>query len=311
MARLDSIDEFRIFDAIARTGSLSGASRDLSLSLAVISKRLKRIEETLGVQLIQRSTRSMFLTAEGLNFHEHCQTVLEAVSGAMEIQGGKTAQGVVRVTSTAAFAQRQIAPRLKRFLDANPGVEVQILPSDKAVDLIEHKIDVAFRHTPYDSGRLITRTIAADGSLLCASPDYLREHGTPQHPDDLIHHRALTVGDPPLRHWSLHRGAERIEAPIRSAVSSLDGEAPHALALVGGGIAMKASWDVIDDVRSGRLVRVLPEWWGDPCSLRIAFPQHKRQPFRVRALIDFMQNELRKTVRDNADLGLFPLSGNG
>lgn len=308
MVRLDSIDDFRIFDAIARTGSLSGAGRDLSLSLAVISKRLKRIEETLGIQLVQRSTRQMSLTAEGLEFYDHCQVVLEAVSGAMDLRGTKTTQGVVRVTSTAAFAQRQIAPRLKRFMDANPGVEVQILPSDTPLDLIEHKIDVAFRHTPRDSGHLITRTIAADGSLLCASADYLEEYGVPEHPDDLLHHRALTVGDPPLRHWTLHRGAERVEAPIRSAMSSLDGEAPHALALVGGGIAMKASWDVIDDIRAGRLVRVLPGWWGDPCSLRIAFPQSKRQPFRVRALIDFMQSELRATVRDNADLNVFPSS---
>lgn len=306
MARFESIDEFRIFDAVARTGSLSAASRELALSLTSVSKRLKRLEEMLKVQLIHRTTRQMSLTAEGLAFHERCRAVLEAVDDAMEVTPDSTVDGVIRITATVAFAQRQLGPRLRRFLDHNPGVEVQINTSDRQIDLIEHKIDIAFRQAPLDDGRLITRTIAEDALLLCASPDYIARYGSPAEPSDLIRHHALTVGDPPPRQWILHRGETRLEVPIQSTVSSLDGEVPHAVALVGGGIAMKDSWDVIDDIRSGRLVRVLPDWWGPPRTLRIVFPKRAHQPRRVRALIDFMAAELRDTIRANHDLGLFP-----
>lgn len=306
MARFDSIDEFRIFDAIARTGSLSAASRELALSLTSVSKRLKRLEDTLRVQLVHRTTRQMSLTSEGIEFHGRCRAVLEAVDDAMDVTPDGTINGTIRITATVAFAQRQLGPRLIRFLDTNPGIEIQIITSDKQIDLIENKIDIAFRQAPLDDGRLITRTIAQDALLLVASSDYLDRHGTPGDPSDLSAHRALTVGDPTPRSWVLHRGDKRVEIPIRSAISSLDGEVPHAAALAGGGIAMKACWDVIDDLRAGRLVRVLPEWWGHPRMLRIVFPKRAHQPRRVRSLIDFMEGELRETIRANADLGIFP-----
>lgn len=306
MTRFDSIDEFRIFDAVARTGSLSAASRELALSLTSVSKRLKRLEDMLCVQLIQRTTRQMSLTPEGLEFHERCRAVLEAVDDAMDVTPDGTITGTIRITATVAFAQRQLGPRLTRFLDANPGVEIQIVTSDKQIDLIENKIDIAFRQAPLDDGRLITRTIAQDALLLVASPDYLARHGSPAAPMDLSSHRALTVGDPAPRFWAMHCGEERIEVPIRSVISSLDGEVPHAAALAGGGIAMKASWDVIDDIRAGRLVRVLADWWGNPRMLRIVFPKRAHQPRRVRALIDFIEGELREAVKANMDLGVFP-----
>lgn len=309
VTRFDNIDEFRIFDAVARTGSLSAASRELALSLTSVSKRLKRLEEMLQVQLIHRSTRQMSLTPEGIVFHARCRAVLEAVAQAATITPDSTARGIIRITATVAFAQRQLGPRLPRFLHDNPGVEIQINTSDRQIDLIENQIDIAFRQAPLDDGRLITRTIAQDALLLCASPEYLARYGMPTEPADLVHHSTLTVGDPPPRQWVLHRGETRLEVPIHSAVSSLDGEVPHAVALAGGGIAMKASWDVIEDFRSGRLVRVLPGWWGPPRMLRIVFPKRVHQPQRVRALIDFMAAELREVIEANQDLGVFLPSG--
>lgn len=306
MVKFDSLEDFRVFDAVARTGSFSAASRDLSLSITSVSKRLKRLEDMLGLRLIHRSTRQLSITPEGLLFHERCRAVLAAVEDAQELTPDGTIEGVIRITATAGFAQRQLAPRLPHFLRQHPGVEIQIVVSDRPIDLIEQKIDIAFRQAPLDDGRLITRTIAEDALLLCAAPDYLERHGTPATPEDLPDHHALTVGSPPPRHWILHRGDARVDIPIRSVVSSLDGEVPHIVALAGGGIAMKASWDVIEDIRAGRLVRVLPGWWGHPRMLRIVLPMRAHQPRRIRALVDFMGNELRAAIRANADLGLFP-----
>jgi DNA-binding transcriptional LysR family regulator len=307
MPRFDSIEDFRVFDAVARTGSFSAASRELALSVTSVSKRLKRLEETLQLRLVQRSTRRVSITAEGQQFHERCRAVLAAVEDAQEMGPQATLEGVIRVTASAAFAQRQIAPRLPRFLAEHPGVEVQILPADGFVNLIEQRIDLAFRQAPLDDGRHITRTIGEDALILCASPEYLVRCGTPQEPLELANHAALTVGSPPPTHWTLRRGtADHVETPIRSVVSSLEGEIPHAVALAGGGIAMKSAWDVIEDMRAGRLVRVLPQWWGNPRMVRVVYPMRAHQPRRVRSLIDFFETELRRSLHDNADLGLFP-----
>jgi DNA-binding transcriptional LysR family regulator len=306
VARLDSIDDFRIFDAVVRTGNLSSAARELDLSLTSVSKRLKRIEDVLSLRLINRTTRQLSLTPEGEAFAERARAIIAAVSDAEELSAAGTIRGVVRVTATVAFARRQLAPRLPRFLALHPNVEVQVNTSDRIVDLVGEKIDLAFRQAPLGDGRLITRTIAPDGLLLVASPDYLARAGTPAEPADLARHFALTVGDPPPRHWSLHRASDEAVVPITSVISSLDGEVAHTAALAGGGIAMKASWDVIDDLGSGRLVRVLPQWWGAPRMLRVVFPMRTHQPLRVRALVDFMEIELREASAQAASLNLFP-----
>lgn len=278
----------------------------MAVSLTLVSKRLKRLEDGLGLRLVHRTTRQLSLTDEGLRFLDRCRTVLEAVEAAEEVASADTVRGVVRITASFAFAHRQIAPRLPRFLDAYPDVSVQMVTSDASVDLVEHKLDLAFRQLPLGDSTFVTRTIAPDGRLLCASPAYIARHGQPAHPDDLIHHRCLTIGDPAPTRWTLHRDGVTVAAPIRSAAGSTDGEVAHAMALAGGGIAMKASWDILDDIRSGRLVRILPGWWGEGRVMRVVHPVRAHQPRRVRAFVDFTETELKAAVRENEDLGVFP-----
>jgi len=303
---LEAIEDLRVFDAIARTGSLSAAAREMAVSLSLVSTKLKRLEAGLGIRLVHRTTRQMSLTGEGLAFLDRCRNVLEAVAAAEELGADDTIRGVVRVTASVALAQRQIGPRLPRFLDLHPEIEVQVIASERLVDLVEQKVDVAFRQTALGESSFVTRTIAPDGRVLCASPNYVARFGMPEAPQDLSRHRCLTVGDPPPVRWTLARGGEEIDVPIRSALSSTDGEVPHAAALADGGIAMKSSWDVIDDIRSGRLIRVLPEWWGMTRALRVVQPVRMHRPQRVRAFVDFLEAELKAAVRANADLGLFP-----
>jgi len=303
---LEAIEDLRVFDAIARSGSLSAAAREMAVSLSLISTKLKRLEASLGVRLIHRTTRRLSLTDEGIAFLIHCRTILEAVAAAEESGADDTIRGIVRVTSSVAFAQRQIGPRLPRFLDLHPGIEVQVIASEKLVDLIDQKVDVAFRQLPFGISSFVTRAIAPDGRVLCASPAYLDRFGVPEGPEDLARHRCLTVGDPPPARWTLARGGEEVDVPIRSALSSTDGEVPHAAALADGGIAMKSSWDVVDDIRAGRLVRVLPEYWGITQALRVVQPVRAHRPQRVRAFVDFVESELKAAVLANADLGLFP-----
>ncbi|MCJ2181266.1 LysR family transcriptional regulator [Novosphingobium sp. 1949] len=305
MHRIDRIDYFRIVDAIHRTGNLSSAARELGLSLTAISKRLTSLEETLGVRLIQRTTRTLHFTEEGAIFLEHCRNVLDAVAAAQEIGPGHTRSGTVRVTAAVAFSQRQIAPRLAAFLQEHPNIAVQILPNNRPIDLVEQQIDVAFRQAPLDNSAYITRTIAPDDEFLCAAPAYLARHGTPLTPDDLQHHQFLSVGDPAPHALVLTSGRHEVNARVHSTVGSTDGEIPHLAALDGCGIALKSSWDVIDDLRAGRLVRVLPDWWGRARTLRVVYPVRGYQPTRVGAFIEFMERELRAAAHRNRDLNLF------
>lgn len=305
MGRLDSIDDLRVFDAIVRAGSLSGAAQDLDVSLTLVSKRLKRLEAQLGVRLLQRTTRQLGLTEEGQEFLGRCRVALDAIQAAEEVCGDG-ASGIVRVTATAAFAQRQIAPRLPRFLARHPGISVQILTSDDVLDLVERRIDVAMRQAPLVDSRLIARALVPDARVLCASPAYLAQAGTPRDPFDLVGHACLTVGDPAPTQWQLWRGEEAAAVPIRSAAGGNDGEICHVAALADLGIAMKAAWDVVDDVRAGRLVRILPEWWGGTDRwVRIVYPARLHQPRRVRAFIAFMEDEMTQALAASADLGLF------
>lgn len=305
MARIERIEDFRIFDAIARAGNLSAAAREMGLSLTVVSKRLSHLERSLGVRLIQRTTRQLHFTAEGRFFLDRCRGVLDAVNAAEDVGADHTQQGTIRIAAAVAFAQRQIAPRLGRFIAAHPGIAVQILANNRLIDLVEHKVDVAFRQAPLDNSSFVTRTIGPDAEIVCASPAYLATHGSPMHPGDLIGHQCLTVGDPAPTSWTLHRGDDYVDASVVSTIGSTDGEVPHEAALQGCGIALKSSWDVIDDIRSGALIRVLPDWWGRPRTLRVVHPVRQHQPRRVQAFVHFIEAELRAEAAANSELGLF------
>lgn len=304
MAELDSIDDFRAFDAVVRAGGLSAAARDLAVSTATVSRRLQRIEDILKVRLVQRNTRQLVLTAEGQAFARRCREVLDAVEAAREIGASISLRGVIRVTATAAFAQRRLAPLLSSFMPLHPDVDVQVIVSDRQLDLLEQRIDIAFRQAPLGDGRYTTRKIGPDALVLCAAPDYLARCGRPEKPADLAGHACLVVGDPPPRAWTLMRGEQEEIIAVTARLGSSDGEVVHAAALAGAGIVMKSSWDVIDDLASGALVRVLPQWQGPPRALRLLFPTKQHRPERVDAFVAFVEQALRPLIVRQTELGL-------
>ncbi|WAJ28235.1 LysR family transcriptional regulator [Antarcticirhabdus aurantiaca] len=309
MVKLNNLQNLRVFDAVARAGSLTNASRELGVSLTLVSKRLKELEGELGLRLVQRSTRKLALTEEGEAFLERCRDVLDAVAAAEDVRLRQTERGTIRLSAGVAFAQRQIAPRLPAFLDRHPDVTIQLMASNEMDDLIQHRLDFAIRQLDLTDSALVMRRLAPDARILCASPAYLARHGTPRHPRDLQDHRCLAIGLPPPRRWPLWQGEDAVEIEIASTVTGTSGEIAHAAALADGGITLKSVWDLFPDIRSGRLVRVLPEWSGGRGRwLHLVYPARRHQPRRVRALMDFLQEELAQVVQENADLGLLETS---
>lgn len=294
MVHLNNIDDITAFVRIVASGSLSAAARELDLSLAVVSKRLLRLEAALGVRLLHRSTRQLSLTEDGREFHAHCLALLEQVRRAEEAVAGRRngISGLLRITASNAFARRQIAPRLGRFLERHPAVRIELLATDDVLDLIKEGVDVAIRQGELPDSDLIARTIALDRRVLCASPAYVERYGQPRVPADLAHHRCIVFGEPPIRQWTLARGEQSATLEIDWTVHVHAGDAAHGAALGGAGIVFKSVWEVADDIAAGQLVELLPGWSSPALPIHAVYPSVRHQTPRVRCFVDFLIEEM-------------------
>ena len=295
MRPIENLTDISVFIRIAAAGSLSAAARDLGLSLAVVSKRLARLEAALGVRLVQRTTRRLSLTEDGTAFQERALRILAELEAAQEAVGGDgRPRGLLRVTTTAAFARRLIAPSLGRFHDRYPEIRVHVIATDAVVDLVRDGIDVAIRQAALPDSALMARELARNWRVLCASPDYLARRGRPATPQDLVDHPCITYGDPPMTVWQFaRRGETPVGTTVSGAIMSNDGEVAHAAALAGAGIVLKSIWHVAEDLAAGRLVRILEDYESPASPLQAVFPSARHLAPKTRAFLDFLGAELR------------------
>lgn len=295
MKGLDSISDISTFVSIITAGSLSGAARELDLTLAAVSKRLIRLETALGVRLVNRTTRQLSLTDDGREFHGHCLTLLEQVRRTEDALSSRRddVSGLLRLTATNAFCRRQIAPRLGRFLERHPGVRCELIATDDVVDLVQLGVDIAIRQAPMPDSELIARPIASDRRILCAAPSYVDRHGAPLTPADLAQHRCIVFGEPAITTWTLSRGDESLVLDVDWDVHINAGDAIHGAVLGGAGIALKSVWEVADDIAAGRLVELLPGWRSAARPIYAVYPSIRHQVPRISAFIQFLVDELQ------------------
>ncbi|MDE1146547.1 MAG: LysR family transcriptional regulator [Azospirillaceae bacterium] len=295
---IENLTDITIFIRVVATGSLSAAARELDLSLAVVSKRLARLEERLGVRLANRTTRRFSLTDEGAEFHERCVRIVADLEEAQDHVASRrrTATGLLRVTATAAFARRHIAPRLHRFHTQYPDVRVHVQVSDTVVDLVEAGIDIAIRQAALPDSSLMVRWLAPNHRVPCATPDYLAQNGEPATPPDLLRHRCIVLGDPPMSTWRFHcREADNdpVAVEIQPVILTNDGEVGHMAALAGAGIVLKSIWDVADDLAAGRLRAVLSKYFSPAPAIQAVYPAGRHTAAKLRAFLDFLAAELK------------------
>ncbi|MDB5973839.1 MAG: LysR family transcriptional regulator [Nevskia sp.] len=291
----DSLFDMVVFVRIIETGSLSAAARDLHLSLAVVSRRLGRLEERLGVRLANRTTRTLSLTEEGAAFHARCVRILGDIEEAeMEVTRGRnTATGLLRVTSTFAFARRRLAPLLHEFQQLHPGLQIHLEATDSFVNLVESGYDLAIRFGALADSSLIARQLAPNVRVICAAPAYLDRHGRPANIDDLLNHDCIIYGNPPLDHW---RFADGSSVRVKGTLSTNDGEAAHAWALEGAGLVLKSTWDVEEDIAAGRLEVVLPALQLPAAPIHAVYPHRRHTAARVRLCVEFLAKKLRAST---------------
>ncbi|RDJ20314.1 LysR family transcriptional regulator [Bosea caraganae] len=288
------IDDLRLFMRIAQLGSISAAARDLSLTPAGASARLAAFERRLGARLLHRTTRQATLTVDGLAFLPHAEHVLDAADAARAALGREqaTPRGTLRVAAPASFARIHIVPGLPAFCVRYPDLMLDLRISDSVVDLVEGAFDVAVRYAELGDSSFIARRLAPDRRVLVASPEYLRQRGRPNTPDDLAEHACLVVGTLDL--WTF-LDAERkpIVRRVSPALRINDGGAVRDAACAGLGIALMATWCAADELRSGALVPVLP---GFPLvstqTLWALYPSSRELAPKVRAFIDWMVDRI-------------------
>ncbi|MBK9363868.1 MAG: LysR family transcriptional regulator [Rubrivivax sp.] len=290
--------ELGFFATLATSGSLSAAARELGISTPAVSKRLAGMEARLGLALVNRTTRRMSLTPEGDLVLDHARRILADLDDLTRLLGASKGkpQGLLRVNATLGFGRMHVAPLVSRFVRQHPQVDVQLQLSVNPPPLTDDSFDVCVRFGAPPDARVVSRLIARNRRLLCAAPAYLARHGTPRSPADLVRHHCIGIrqGDEAYGLWRLtpRRGrgpaapAEAVKT--RGNLSSNDGEVAVHWALEGLGIVMRAEWDVERHLKSGRLVRVLPQYDTPDADIHAVWPQRLQSSTRVRSFVDFV-----------------------
>ncbi|MFT7774833.1 LysR family transcriptional regulator [Roseateles sp.] len=294
MSRVDDLNLFlRVFDA----GSISAAARSLDLSVAVASQRLRALEQSLGVRLFHRTTRSLTPTDEGLALAEQGRPLVDDLQTLMSglRQAGTGVGGTLRLTTSATFARHYVSPVLPEFMRRHPQLRLSVDLSDQMHDLVTAGFDLALRIGAMEDSSLVARRLAANRRVLCASPDYLRRRGSPARPEELAAHDCLVLvgsqGRADVWRMKDRRGRElavKVDGPLESS----QGEVLRDAAVAGMGIAIHSTWHVAGDLRAGRLVVVLPDCRLPETGIHAVMPQRRLVPARVTAFIDFMAEKI-------------------
>lgn len=293
----DRIRELDVFLRVTEEASFSAAARSLDCNPSTISKVIQRLEDRLGSRLFDRTSRTMHLTQEGERFLEAAKRVLDALDDAEHVLGERGAQvgGVLRINSTLAFAQFNLAPIVAEFIGRYPKLRLEFMLTAAPVDLFENQIDVSLRSGVIPDSSLVARRIATSRWLICASPDYLKRAGTPREPDDLERHQCLNFLPGSYRSsWPMRGPAGTISLDPRGSIDSNSSELLRLLACQGLGIVRLSEFVVGHDLATGALVPVLRELQVDAEEPVFAVYASKRNISpRVKVFLDFLAEKLQ------------------
>ena len=293
--------EMAFFHVLMRRGSLSAAARELGLTPPAVGRRLALLEQRLGVQLLNRTTRRIALTPEGEEYLAQARRILADIEDFEHRLSQSTAQprGLLRVNATLGFGRSHVTPVISKFCKAHPEVQVQFHLTVTPPPLTEDAFDVCVRFGEPPDARVIARKVADNRRLLCASPSYLAQHGTPRTPADLARHNCISIhhGDDAYGLWRFTSARRSESVKVTGSMSTNDGDIAVAWALDGHGILMRAEWDVVKYLRSGRLRQVLENYATPPADIYAVYPKRHQSARRVTAFVEFLCKALGTTAK--------------
>jgi len=292
---MDKFLEMKAFAAVVDCGSFVQAADVLEMSKPTVSRYIADLEQRLGVRLLQRTTRKLSLTEEGRAFYGRCKAVLADVEVAeTEITAKSVAiKGLIKVNAPVSFGLLELAPLWPDFMAKYPDVELDITLADRMVDLVEEGYDLAVRIARLPNSSLVSRKLASARMVLCASPGYLRQHGKPKHPSELINHAVLSysllaTGD----QWEFNGPEGKATVMVKPILRTNSGDTCIAAARKSRGIVLQPSFMVSDDLLSGSLVELMPQYRSIDFGIYAVFPSRQHVSPKVRAMIDFLVQEL-------------------
>lgn len=295
------LDTLRLFRDVAQLGSFAAAARKRDMDPSAVSRAIAGLEAELGLRLFQRSTRTLAPTEAGLLYGERVATMLDDLDRARDeaLAVGVGVAGTLRLTASIAFGHRKLAPLLPELRATFPRLRLELLMTDQRLDLVAERVDLAIRLGPQTDAGLIGVKLFDMRYHVCASPEWVARHGMPAAPGDLARHDCLLFDLPEFRtQWRL-RGADGLlaEVPVRGQLLLSSLLALRDCALAGLGPALLVGWLVADDLASGALVDLFPDWEAGAragaSSAWMLYPSRSYLPMKVRAMIDFLRPRLR------------------
>ncbi|NYZ13727.1 LysR family transcriptional regulator [Azospirillum sp. RWY-5-1] len=293
---MDRFEAMSVLLAVVEAGSLSAGARRLRSPLATVSRKVAELEQHLGTRLVVRTSRGLALTDAGRAYVAASRMILKQVEDAeREAAGERTApRGALHVTAPVAFGQRHLLPVALGFLAEQPEINLRLMLADRQISLAEEHIDVALRIGHLADSALIATRVGAVRRIICASPAYLARRGVPQRPEDLAEHDGISFqGFANAPEWRYRRdsAAFAVEPRARMAVNTTEAAIQAALADVG--IIRVLSYQVADEVRSGRLRELLPDFAPEPLPVNLLYQEAELLPLKVRCFMDWAVPRLR------------------
>lgn len=297
------MDKFYALKALIRiveTGSLTAAAKSLDVSQPSMVRTLAALERDLGVRLLNRTTRRMSMTDEGRGFYERSRQIVAALEEAeLSLSARRSApRGRLRIASSVSFGRTFVAPVVSEFLSAHPAVDVDLLLLDRVVDLVEEGIDLAVRVARLPDSSMVAHPIGEVRRVVVASKALIDAVGRPRNPADLARARCVSftaVVSP--GHWNFGRGRKRIQVPVKSALVTNQVDAGVLACVLGVGFGRFNDYHVLEQIKAGRLLRVLEDFEGDPVPASIVYPSARHLSPNVRSFMSFARPRLTERLR--------------
>ena len=293
MRKNNDLAAWRLFFRVVDLGSISKAANEAGVEPSSVSRRITQLEAQVGVQLLVRSSRALYLTHAGQQAYERIESLIHELDSVTEDLSSEKIQlsGLIRLSAPVSFGDHDILVNwLTQFQQTHPQVVIELLLSNAFIDLREQGVDLAIRVGSLMNDRLIARPLGQLNSIMCASPEYVRQHGIPRHPNELLHHRKLIyTGRMVQDKISLYHEQEVFDLIPDGVLRINHLNAIHRATLAGAGIHIVAPrWHCTEDLVSGRLIQVLPDWHLPSSDVFLVRQPIRHTPQRVRALHDFL-----------------------
>jgi DNA-binding transcriptional LysR family regulator len=288
---MDKLANMQAFRAVAETGGFAQSARKLNLATSVVSKRVKDLEDYLGAQLFQRTTRKVTLTDTGQAYLTHTQRILDELAEAESEIRYETQKpvGTIRLTAPLSFGLQTIGPALTTYLDKYPDVTIKTYLSDRRVDLVGEGFDLAIRIGALTDPTLIAKKLCDGRRVVCATPAYLKQHGRPKHPSDLKAHNCLSyINMAEGKSWPFMVGGKKIWQGVNGNFLSDNGDLLHEAALAGGGVTLLPTFIIAESLESGALEIVLEEFEEKDFDIYAVYQSTRHLSVKIRTLIDHL-----------------------